>query len=591
MRQAALGFLAAAGVLTALSCGGGDITTPPTTGSLRITSSTSGPTPDADGYTITLDGTDRGQLGTSGAVTVDGLAPGEHLIGLSGVAGNCGVEGENPRSVTVTAGESATVGFAVTCVTLPPTAGTLHISTTTTGSNLDPDGYAFAVDGATSQPIGVNASATLPNVAAGAHSVQLSGVAGNCSVGGTNPRSVTVSAGATADVSFAITCTATTGSIEVTTTTKGAKPDPDGYTVSVDQGNPQTIGTGATITVPTLPPGSHTVALAGMARNCRVEGENPRTVTLTVGQKATTTFTVLCPTFVTYRATDLGTLATGRSSSATDVNSAGQVVGWSGIEVRGLGDIHAFLWENGVMTDLTPGVADNWASAAAAINPTGQVVGRISITNLFVGDRNLPWLWEQGALTYPFATDGWANDINPAGQVVGCAEIEMFQCHAALWQNGAMTDLGTLDGAESEAHGIDPTGRVVGTSGGRAFLWEKGVMTDLNIPGAGGIARKINVAGQVIGTVSGVTATHGFLWEKGAITDLGAVVLVNDINSHGQVVGWREVGGTDRAFVWENGIMTDLPGPSRAYGINDEGQVVGSTGTTDLLRATLWTPE
>ena len=45
-------------------------------------------------------------------------------------------------------------------------------------------------------------------------------------------------------------------------------------------------------------------------------------------------------------------------------------------------------------------------------------------------------------------------------------------------------DLGTLDGTETEAHLINNRGQVVGHSGSHAFLWEKGVMTDLGtLPG------------------------------------------------------------------------------------------------------------
>jgi Tol biopolymer transport system component len=182
-----------------------------TTGSLQITSVTTGPSPDPDGYAITLDGGDRGVLGVSGALTLDGITSGSHSVGLSGVAANCQVQGDNPRTATVTAGVSAAVAFAITCAEPPPGAGTLRITTSSTGPGQDPDGYAFAVDGGTSQPIGVNASATLANVAAGPHAVQLSGLTGNCSLQGTNPRSVTVAGGATAEVSFGVTCTAATG--------------------------------------------------------------------------------------------------------------------------------------------------------------------------------------------------------------------------------------------------------------------------------------------------------------------------------------------------------------------------------------------
>jgi WD40 repeat protein len=282
--------------LAGLSCGGGDVTNPPTTGSLRITSTTSGPTPDEDGYTITLDGTDRGALGTSSDVSIEGLEAGEHLVGLSGIAGNCSVEGQHPRTVTVTAGQSVTVGFAVTCVTPPPTVGSLRLSTTTTGPNLDPDGYAFAVDGGTSQPIGINATATLTNVAAASHSVQLSGLAGNCSVAGTNPRPVTVTAGATAETSFAVTCAAATGSIQVTTSTTGSNLDADGYLLSLDGGASQPIGINTSLTLSGRAPGTHTLALSGVATNCRTEGENPRTVELVAGNTVTVTFTTNCTT-------------------------------------------------------------------------------------------------------------------------------------------------------------------------------------------------------------------------------------------------------------------------------------------------------
>src|SRR5207247_3774481 len=75
--------------------------------------------------------------------------------------------------------------------------------------------------------------------------------------------------------------------------------------------------------------------------------------------------------------TNLGVLPDGGDSSyATDINSAGQVVGL----VEGYGDDGrvAFLWQNGTMIDLNTLIpADSgWTLLEAwAINDAGQIVG------------------------------------------------------------------------------------------------------------------------------------------------------------------------------------------------------------------------
>src|SRR5436309_1628845 len=73
--------------------------------------------------------------------------------------------------------------------------GDLRVTNTTTGSNLDPDGYTVTVDKTTSQPMATNGSTTFTALAAGDHSVALSGVAANCSVAGANPQTVAELAG------------------------------------------------------------------------------------------------------------------------------------------------------------------------------------------------------------------------------------------------------------------------------------------------------------------------------------------------------------------------------------------------------------
>src|SRR5439155_1751106 len=120
----------------------------------------------------------------------------------------------------------------------PPTTGGLTVTTSTSGSDLDPDGYTVTVDAGNSQPIGPNSTGvTFTNLSAGNHPVVLSGVASNCSVSGGTSHTVTVIAGQTISHGFTVTCTAippTTGDLVVTTTTSGADLPPDGYTAIVN---------------------------------------------------------------------------------------------------------------------------------------------------------------------------------------------------------------------------------------------------------------------------------------------------------------------------------------------------------------------
>jgi hypothetical protein len=158
------------------------------------------------GYTVTVDGRASQAIATNGSVTFTMLDVGSHSIALSGAAGNCTVNGSNPQQVTVSAGGTASTTFSASCLPTGAGSGTLTVTTGTTGSNLDPDGYTVTVDGTMSQPIATtNGSATF-TVPAGANPVALSGVASNCTVSGTNPGAVTVPAGGTGTATLGVTC-------------------------------------------------------------------------------------------------------------------------------------------------------------------------------------------------------------------------------------------------------------------------------------------------------------------------------------------------------------------------------------------------
>lgn len=275
-----------------------DISCQPTTGTLQITTATSGPSPDADGYTVLVDGTSQGALAPAGQVVLTAVAPGDHLVGLSGVSANCRVDGDNPRSSAVTAGAISNVAFAITCSTPPVNPGSLRIQTTTTGPDADADGYTYTIDGTNAAPIGVSAQIDLDNVSPAVHTVVLTGIATNCTLQGVASRSITVASGAMAEVSFVITCSATTGGVRVSATTGGADLDGNGYALTLDGLDAGHLDPTGNQTLAQVPGGSHVLALADVAANCTVSDGPSRTVTVAAGATADAIFAVTCAPIV-----------------------------------------------------------------------------------------------------------------------------------------------------------------------------------------------------------------------------------------------------------------------------------------------------
>jgi Tol biopolymer transport system component len=287
------GWLVKAGLVlvafVATSCGDDNPQNPPTTGTIQVAASTTGDELDADGYTVTVDGGAGQALAINGSVTFTNQSTGNHEVELSGVAANCTITGDNPRTVDVTAGNTTSTTFDVTC---SATTGNLEVTTVSTGDDIDSDGYTVSVDGGAAQSIGVNSTLTVSDLDAGDHTVELGDVAANCTVTADNPRTVAVSAGGTATTQFDVACTSQVGDLDVVVNTIG-NGLPAGFNFTVDGGAPQAIGANDTVGLTGLTVGDHDVLLTDLA-NCSVTGDNPVTVAVPDGGTVQATFDVTC---------------------------------------------------------------------------------------------------------------------------------------------------------------------------------------------------------------------------------------------------------------------------------------------------------
>jgi probable HAF family extracellular repeat protein len=144
------------------------------------------------------------------------------------------------------------------------------------------------------------------------------------------------------------------------------------------------------------------------------------------------------------------------SGAATALNDQGQIVGISGICDQAVGRHtakHAVLWENGHVTDIGDLGAEFW-NTPTAINQRGDIVGFAGTPGDPDGNILHGFIWTRhdgirplGALPgrVPEHVHSEAYGINERRQVVGIScDADFVDCRAFIWENGVMRDLNDL---------------------------------------------------------------------------------------------------------------------------------------------------
>ena len=177
---------------------------------------------------------------------------------------------------------------------------------------------------------------------------------------------------------------------------------------------------------------------------------------------------------------DLGTCLDVPCSAGLDINTFGEIVGWSvDEEIKR----HAYIWDGVKRTDV--GALITGASEARAINENGDVVGWFETEEKL---RHAAF-WTRGGMT-DWGLEGRrsvANDIADTGLIVGAEAAPSEDVQPVLWDAKQSTVIGSLGGQHGEAYAVNDVGDVVGWSHTsdavpHAFLWRYGVMSDLTPP-------------------------------------------------------------------------------------------------------------
>lgn len=230
-----------------------------------------------------------------------------------------------------------------------------------------------------------------------------------------------------------------------------------------------------------------------------------------------------------------------------------------------------FFWTNGLYTRVPTEI--NYPQRSVRINDLNQVA--VELSNGHVG------LWQNGVLTdlgtLPGGSTSWVGTLNHTGEIGGSVITAAGLRQAVIWRNSAVIHVGVLAGdSTSTAAAISDSGEVFGFSFSdttvRTFRWNNGVMTEM--------------------APAGIFDRNIATWPptKG--------VFAVGMNNQGQVIANDNRNRDSRTIVWTNGVITELnpilgytpgKGGCNSFVISDSGLISAqcSAGGTGILTPTI----
>ena len=175
-------------------------------GAVKVTTVTTGADADADGYVIRIDGAGSYALQANGTRSISGIRVGPVSVNLSGLAMNCKLEPPFPGTVGVIFG-SIDLLYTIRC----GASGTLRITTSSTGSDFDPDGFEVSIreqaSGSNRTPrVPANGTYSLSPLLEGAYRI-VPELRSNCRTANA-PIEAIIAGGAQTDVQVNVVCDA-----------------------------------------------------------------------------------------------------------------------------------------------------------------------------------------------------------------------------------------------------------------------------------------------------------------------------------------------------------------------------------------------